>query len=135
MPTHQLLRQVKAKSLSVKIPWNALWFKRSEPLKKHHFSLVGVQAGSARRPDGHHSKMPDRKSDAHKPRCGSKRSGVGKIVQGRVRRARRWPFEVSIFRSGKNCHALRDGLASQQVRTARARGANRSVLSATAARE
>ena len=64
MPKHQLLRQVKAKSLSVKVPknepntarlswvlaneefqrskslamlWNASWFKRNAPSKKHHY--------------------------------------------------------------------------------------------------
>ena len=74
MPKHQLLRQVKAKSLSVKIPknepntarlswvlaneefqrskflamlWSALWFKRNEPSKKHHLSLGSVRAGSS----------------------------------------------------------------------------------------
>jgi hypothetical protein len=65
MPKHQLLRQVKAKSLSVKIPKNepntarlswvlaneefltvASWFKRNEPSKKHHLSLGSVRAGS-----------------------------------------------------------------------------------------
>jgi hypothetical protein len=73
MPKHQLLRHVKAKSLSVKIPknepntarlswalaneefltveipryaWNVLWFKRNEPSKKHHLSFGGVRAGS-----------------------------------------------------------------------------------------
>src|SRR5262249_42655696 len=28
--------------------WNALWFKRNEPSKKHHSFLVGVRAGSKR---------------------------------------------------------------------------------------
>jgi len=69
MPAHELLRQVKAKSLSVKISkndpntarvnwqladgefltveipamfWNALSFKRNEQLKKRRFSRVGV---------------------------------------------------------------------------------------------
>ena len=72
MPKHQLLRHVKAKSLSVKIPknepntarlswvlaneefltveipmlWNVLWFKRNAPSKKHPLSLGGVRAGS-----------------------------------------------------------------------------------------
>src|SRR5262249_52352011 len=27
--------------------WNALWFKRNEPLKKHHSFLVGVRVGSS----------------------------------------------------------------------------------------
>ena len=73
MPKHQLLRQVKAKSLSVKVPknepntarlswvlaneefqrskslamlWNASWFKRNEPSKKHRLSLGSIRAGS-----------------------------------------------------------------------------------------
>src|SRR6516165_4240179 len=30
--------------------WNALWFKRNEPLKKHRSFLVGVRAGSSLSP-------------------------------------------------------------------------------------
>src|SRR5262244_3381078 len=32
------------------MPWNALWFKRNEPLKKHHSFLVGVRASSGLSP-------------------------------------------------------------------------------------
>jgi len=128
MPKHQLLRQVKAKSLSVKIPknepntarlswvlaneefqrskslamlWNASWFKRNEPSKKHHLSLGSVRAGSGHAECWHSAA---RSIAANIDKSSSNLTSVGSDALGlcdRHRRATRTRYRPAYRRTSK----------------------------------
>src|SRR5215831_21230279 len=92
--------------------WNALWFKRNGPLKKHHFSLVGVRAGSVHG-EGHRAHTGRARPSNLKKDLTTKIDTLD-IFQPRLatRQARglsMWGVGVPLLDGARKLHALPDG--------------------------